>query len=35
MWWRGTSRKMKISYKWTDLLTEGAAVKVNGRIFVR
>ena len=25
----------RVSYKWTDLLTEGAAVKVNGRIFVR
>ena len=27
--------KWRISYKWTDLITEGAAVKVNGRIFVR
>lgn len=25
----------RVSYRWTDLLTEGAAVKVNGRIFVR
>ena len=25
----------RVSYRWTDLLAEGAAVKVNGRIFVR
>lgn len=25
----------RVSYRWTDLLTEGAVVKVNGRIFVR
>lgn len=25
----------RVSYRWVDILTEGAAVKVNGRIFVR